>query len=189
MSLPALWPGIVRSVDRNTRLCRVEIPGITDGTGVLPEAEIKQPLGDRSEDTEIRILPGDRVWLQFIGGDPRYPIIDSFRARNAANMVGTRHWEHENIDLQADQDFNLEAGATITQTAGETILLGAGTSITLVAGGSQLVISAAGIAALAQLLAQEGLAVTGTATANGANIGSDHTHTEQGDGAETSGPH
>lgn len=189
MSLPALWPGVVRSVDRNTRLCRVEIPGITDGAETLPEAEIKQAIGDRSEDTEIRILPGDRVWLQFIGGDPRYPVIDSFRARNASNMVGTRHWQHDNFDLQADQDFNLEAGATITQTAGETILLAAGTSITLMAAGSQLVIDAAGISALAILLAKEGLAVTGAATANGANIGSDHTHTEQGDGQETSTPH
>lgn len=73
------YPAIVRSYDQARRTCRVEIPGLTDGADTLPEAEIEYPVGDKAAHgqypTEIEILPGDTVWIAFIGGDPRYPII------------------------------------------------------------------------------------------------------------------
>ena len=139
MSLPALYPGVVKAYDAVTRLCTVEIPGFTDGCEQFPVAEIMQALGDRTEHTEIRILAGDRVWLQFQNGDPRYPIIVGFRAKNRGNMVGTRHWEHENFDTQADQNIVIQAGQVITIEAGQQILLKVGgTTIDLTASLMQL---------------------------------------------------
>lgn len=126
------WPAVVVSVDRPARQCVVSIPGITEGAGGLV-AEIEQNLGDRSEDTEIRIKAGDRVWVDFLAGDPRYPIITGFRARNASNMVGTRLWEHDNFIIAADK--------TITLLAGE--------QIRLEVGGSSITITAEQIAMLA----------------------------------------
>jgi len=108
--MPSLTPGFVASYDADTRTCRVRIPGVTDGAKVYPEAEIMQALGDKSEDTEIEILVNDRVWLSFINGDPNYPVIVGFRARNQSNMVGTRHWHHENIKSDADTDQMHTAG-------------------------------------------------------------------------------
>ena len=56
------------------RICRLEIPGLTDGADTLPEAEIEYPVGDT-------------VWVAFIGGDPRYPIITGSRNPQAGNSV------------------------------------------------------------------------------------------------------
>lgn len=111
------WPAVVVSYDRPTRQCVVSMEGITNGAEGLI-AEIEQSIGDRSEDTEIRIKAGDRVWVDFLAGDPRYPIITGFRARNQQNMVGTRHWEHENFTIVADQTITLTAGSKITLKVG-----------------------------------------------------------------------
>lgn len=77
------YPAIVRTYDQARRTCRIDIPGLTDGGDTLPEAEIEYPIGDKSRSgafaTEIEILPGDTVWVAFIGGDPRYPIITGYR--------------------------------------------------------------------------------------------------------------
>lgn len=134
------WPAVVVSVDRPARQCVVSIPGITQGAAGLV-AEIEQNLGDRSEDSEIRIKAGDRVWVDFLAGDPRYPIITGFRARNAENMVGTRHWEHENFTLNADQ--------TVVIVAGQSITLQADAQITLQVGGSTFTLTPSKIAAVA----------------------------------------
>lgn len=134
------WPAVVVSYDRPARQCVVSIPGITAGAEGLV-AEIEQSIGDRSEDTEIRIKAGDRVWVDFLAGDPRYPIITGFRARNAENMVGTRHWEHENFTLTADQ--------TVVIAAGQSIRLQADAQITLQVGGSTITLTPDKIAAVA----------------------------------------
>lgn len=96
------WPAIVKSVDRARREVRVEIPGLTDGAGVFPLAQIAYQLGDRSEATEIRVLAGDRVWVEFEQGDPRYPIITHYRARNTSNEPDTRRIVHDKHERIAD---------------------------------------------------------------------------------------
>jgi hypothetical protein len=127
--LPGRYPAIVRSYDQARRTCRVEIPGLTDGGDVLPEAEIEYPIGDKSRtgkwETEIEILPGDTVWVSFIGGDARYPIITGWRNPQVGNSLDWRRWHHANIESEADHvlreivkgtSFTLVPGAAILKT-------------------------------------------------------------------------
>ena len=113
-TMPGRYPAIVRSYDQAKRTCRVEIPGLTDGGDVLPEAEIEYPIGDKSRagtnTTEIEITPGDTVWVAFIGGDPRYPIITGYRNPQAGNSADWRRWHHANMELLADGTMRLAVG-------------------------------------------------------------------------------
>lgn len=120
------WPATVASYDAASRECRVSIPGITDGSDVLPLAVFCNPLGDRAGDTEIRILPGDMVWVSFEQGDPRFPIIDGYRTPRSGNPTGWRRWEHANIQLTAENQFVITVGGTtITVTDGQVQINGA----------------------------------------------------------------
>lgn len=165
MSLNGKWPGIVREYVRDRREIRVEIPGITDGAEELPLAQIEYAIGDKSRHTEVRILEGDEVWLEFQCGDPRYPIITGWRCPNVGNVTMYRRWHHENIESDADQTqkhtsgttYTIEAGTNIREDAknninvkaGNTIVIEAGTSITLKVGGASIVINSSSIKALA----------------------------------------
>ena len=74
---------------------------------VLTEAEIEYPIGDKSRlgkwETEIEILPEDTVWVDFIGGDPRYPVITGWRNPQAGNSLDWRRWHHKNIEHVTDE--------------------------------------------------------------------------------------
>lgn len=201
-----LIPGIVRSYDPQARTCRVEIPGMTDGAEQLPEAEINQAPGDKSEHTEIRIIPGDRVWLAFINGDPRFPVIMGFRAKQTGNEVGTRRWHHENIETDADATQKHTAGESFTIQVGDTTILVEPDKVTITT--PQLLVDApqsvfTGAVTVQGLLTyQAGMSGSGgsgaTASIQGnivvtsGNVTADsislkgHGHIEQGDGNRTS---
>ena len=125
--MPGRYPAIVKSYNQARRTCRIEIPGLTDGGDVLPEAEIEYSIGDKSRaganETEIEITPGDTVWVAFIGGDPRYPIITGYRNPQAGNSADWRRWHHANIELIADAEMRLVVGGTsvVITPAGITI--------------------------------------------------------------------
>lgn len=140
------YPGVVIDYDQVTRTCRVQIPGISDGGDSHLIAEIMYPLGDKpriidgQHHTEIEMLPGDHVWLEFIGGDQRYPLIVGYRSPNSGNSLGWRRWHHANIEITADGVLRLNANAiefnaatTITTTA-DTATINAKTQVN----GSQL---------------------------------------------------
>lgn len=189
MNMSGKWPAIVRTADREKREYRVEIPGLTDGAELFPLAQIAYPIGDKSEHTEIRILVGDRVWVEFECGRSDSPIITHFRTKQSGNVVNFRRFHHENIETDADATQSHTAGTNYSIDAGDNVTITAGTKITLAVGESRIEITAAQIVATAKLLAQAGMSITGTVDNNGTNIGSTHTHTEQGDGQEVSQPH
>lgn len=134
------YPAIIRQVDRDRREVRVEIPPYTDGASELPIAEISYPIGDDSRDTEIRLVEGREVWVSFIAGDPRRPLITGFRNPNVGNVVGMRRWNHDSFEINADKVFTVNAG----------------TQIALVVGGSSLIITANAIQQIATALGIKG---------------------------------
>jgi hypothetical protein len=136
------WPAVIEevTVGREAREVRVSIPPFTDGAGVFPLAEIEYPIGDDSTDTEIRMVVGKPVWVQFIAGDHRRPIITGSRNPNTGNEVGTRRWNHDNFEINADVDYTVNA---------QTITLKAGSKITLVVGGTSITLTSADIVAVA----------------------------------------
>ena len=132
--MPGRYPAIVKTYNQARRTCRIEIPGLTDGGDVLPEAEIEYPIGDKSRagtnTTEIEITPGDTVWVAFIGGDPRYPIITGYRNPQAGNSADWRRWHHANMELLADTLMKLIAGGDVLIKSGTHVTVQA-PSITL----------------------------------------------------------
>jgi hypothetical protein len=115
----------------------VKIPGITDGGDVMPVAEIEYPIGDKSKGqnpTEIEILKGDSVWVSFIGGDPRYPIITGWRNSGVGNSVDWRRIHHANIEQLADKLVRIIAGGDALLKSGAKATIQA-VSIDLNAGG------------------------------------------------------
>ncbi len=149
------YPAVVRVYDREPRLVHVEIEGMSNGSDEHPIAQIQYPIGDKAKHTEIRILEGDLVWVEFERGDPRYPIITGYRNANEGNVIEFRRWHHENIESDADktqkhtagESYTVEAGADILIKAGKTITLEAGSSITLKVGGATIVIDGSSIVA------------------------------------------
>ncbi|CAN5294571.1 hypothetical protein BH10PSE16_BH10PSE16_00780 [soil metagenome] len=125
--MPGRYPAIIKTYDSARRTCRVEIPGLTDGGDVLPEAELEYPLGDKSRagthTTEIEVLPGDTVWVAFIGGDSRYPIITGWRNPQAGNSTGWRRFHHANVELLAEAVMRLIAGGDVLLQAGGTLMI------------------------------------------------------------------
>lgn len=122
VQLAGLLPAVVKTYDAQRRTCRVEVLGLTDGAEELLEAQLLYPVGDRASMTELEILPGDAVWVMFMGGDPRYPIIMGYRNPMTGNSVGIRAVQHENIHLKAKSSLKLQAsefnltGSNVTLT-------------------------------------------------------------------------
>lgn len=143
--LSGKWPAVIKSYDGDSRTCEVGIPGITDGAETDLVAEIEYPIGDKSRHatmTEIEILVGDKVWIEFIQGDPRYPIITGWRNPTKGNSVDWRRWHHANMQLLTDNEMHLNSDGLIFISAEDKITLQVGgstitmtpDSITLVAG-------------------------------------------------------
>lgn len=188
MQLPNYTPGFVVSYNGDTRRVRVRIPGVTDGAEVLPEAMLSLPIGQNTDNSEIRILPGDRVWLDFINGDARYPIITGYRTKDTDNAVDWLRFAQVNIELKADTDLVLTAtagkitataGADATVIAGGSVLIQAGTKITLRAPAIDLdgaVKCLSAVEIVGHLTTSGGRTSTGSETSNGKRIDNTHTH-------------
>lgn len=207
MNLPSRAPGIVRGYDPVTRLCKVEIPGITDGSPELPDAEIEYPIGDKSansaHNTEIEILAGDLVWLAFENGDARYPIITGYRNPRAGNPSGTRRWHHANIELNADTQVHVIAAdnmvidtKTLTINASTQVIVntpvakfsGQGIFQGLLSFLSGLFGSGTGGGSSNTSDITGDVSFTGALKNNGVNVGSTHKHKENGTGSLTDPP-
>ena len=136
--LSGKWPAGGTSYDAESRTCEVSIPGVTDGAEGGLIAEIEYPIGDKSRHetmTEIEILPGDKAWVEFIQGDPRYPLITGWRNPTTGNSVGWRRWHHANMQLLTDAEMRLQSGGLVHVSAKDSITLQVGNStITLTPG-------------------------------------------------------
>jgi hypothetical protein len=206
MDLPARVPGIVRGYDPDTRLCKVEIPGITDGSPELPDAEIEYPIGDKSansaHNTEIEMLAGDLVWLAFENGDARYPIITGYRNPRSGNPSGTRRWHHANIEMVADTLMHFQAPnitmdtQTLTINASAQVIVntpvakfsGQGIFQGLLSFLSGLFGSGTGGGSANTSDIDGDVSFTGALKNNGVDVGSPHRHKENGTGSLTDPP-
>jgi len=116
-SMTGKFPAVIASYDQASRTCGVLIPGITDGGDAALVAEIMYPLGDKSRlgagATEIAIEAGDHVWVEFTGGDQRYPVVVGYRCPRSGNSVDTRRFAHQNIELIAEQSIRLVVGDSV----------------------------------------------------------------------------
>ncbi|PAU79237.1 MULTISPECIES: hypothetical protein [Halomonas] len=145
--LAGKWPAVVDSYEADTRTCVVSIPGITDGAETGLVAEIEYPVGDKSRHetmTEIEILPGDLVWVEFIQGDPRFPLITGWRNPTTGNSAGWRRWHHANMQLLTDSEMRLHSGGLVHVSAGD--------SITLQVGGSTITLTPDDITQLSSMI-------------------------------------
>jgi len=123
MKLSGRFPAIVDSYDQTTRECLIKIPFLTDDSEQLLLADIEYPIGDKFNNTEIEILTGDEVWIAFIGGDSRYPIITGYRNPKIGNAIDWRKFHHKNIEISANEiakitakELIIDANISITGT-------------------------------------------------------------------------
>lgn len=192
MRLGPWTPGEIVSFDQATTRARVKFSGLSDDAEEFPEAMVCYPVGDKSVHTAIRILPGDLVWLDFVNGDERFPIIQGFRTREAGNAVDVRRWHHANMELQADTDLRLFAGAQV--------LVQAGTEVRVLSDGSVLIQGATSVSVRApqitldgettvtgQLTYMAGIVGNGPATSNGKDVSDTHYHKGVSTGGDLSG--
>lgn len=187
MMMAMMLPATIETYDADKRICTINIEGLTDGATVLPEAEICYPIGDKSHDTEIEILSGDKVWIAFQGGDTRKPIIMGYRCPETGNIKSLRKWHKENIHLIADENIKLATVAVLVQC--ETMTVEATTSIDMtspmmilngatVFNGLSTFNAGASIANGNLDVANGSISVpTGTISASGIGLGSHH-HTD-----------
>jgi len=141
--LSGLWPAVVKSYDGPGRTCIVDIPGITDGADAGLVAEIKYPIGDKSAHatmTEIEILAGDKVWVEFIQGDPRYPIITGWRNPRSGNDTGSRRFHHGNMEMAADSGMKM-SGDSVDVSADSALAMSGGSVTITSTGGAPAVLN------------------------------------------------
>lgn len=142
--LPGRYPATVAEYLPESRQARITIPNVTTGGKLQPLAEIEYPVGDRSSGantTEIEIVEGDSVWIAFIGGDSRYPIITGFRNPNSGNDIEWRRFHHANIELLADDAINIIAtdGKTSVKMGANGIEIKTDKDVSVDAGGNATV--------------------------------------------------
>lgn len=86
-------------------------------------AEIEYPVGEDSRLTEREMLAGDLVWVTFIAGDSRYPLITGYRNPRVGNVSGIRRLHQQTVKVLADGTLHLQ-GASITIEGGSVNLNG-----------------------------------------------------------------
>lgn len=128
-----LKPARLETYDAESRTCEISIQGITDGGDSFLPAELCYPLGDKSHasgnkahHTEIELKRGDPVWVTFIDGDPRFPVIIGYRPTRAGNEAGIRRWHHANIELSGDESVTIKTGGASVSVSGSKVSVDAG---------------------------------------------------------------
>lgn len=114
-----------------------------------PRPKFEYKAGDKAAhgqySTELEILPGDTVWIAFIGGDPRYPIITGYRNPQAGNSVDWRRYHHKNYELICDQIIRLLVGNSVFQLNPDTITGSTTQALTLTIGSTSVSLTPNGL--------------------------------------------
>lgn len=193
----ARYPAVVKEYIPEKHQARVEILGYTDGDNKYPLAEIEYPAGDKFNHTEIRILAGDSVWVDFINDDPFYPIITGYRNPETGNVNKWRRFHHENMELASDTDMILRGKSLLLEfqtvkVIGDSEFMNTVTHQDVVTANKHVIANAV-ISANAGINNMVGGAVSvdggmiiknGDVEADGITLKT-HVHTEQGDGNDT----
>jgi hypothetical protein len=142
-SLDGIYPAVIKSYNHATRTCKIAIEGFTNGAEEELEADLNYPLGDKSKQgnysTEIEILANDLVWVMFIGGDARYPLVTGYRNPQTGNSADWRRWHHKNIQAIADTEIKLTVGnAEISVKTDKIKVSLGGSTIEVTSGGIKL---------------------------------------------------
>lgn len=184
------YPAVVVAYDANTRLAQVKIEPLDNGADTVLDAELLYPLGDKSN-TAIEVLAGDFVWVEFEGGDPRYPIIVGYRNKRTGNDDSTRRYHHANIELLADNTIKIKGdvkviiesatvevnATTVTVTASNTNI----TSLVNITGNTSITGNLA-VAGAISGTGGSGATIAGSVTVSGGDVVADgkslkaHTH-------------
>lgn len=198
------YPAVVVAYDANTRLAQVKIEPLDNGADTVLDAELLYPLGDKSN-TAIEVLSGDFVWVEFEGGDPRYPIIVGYRNKRTGNDDSTRRYHHANIELLADNIIKIKGNVkvivesatvevnatTVTVTASNTNI----TSLVNITGNTSITGNLA-VAGAISGTGGSGATIAGNVTVSSGDVVADgkslktHTHpyTDNGAGMTTGAP-
>lgn len=151
-------PAVIHSYDLARREIRVTMAE-TEGSEEPLIAELMYPLGADSRYTDIYLEPGMPVWVEFLNGDPRHPLVVGNRTVRKGNDMTTRRQRHANFEFNADQRFDVntetaevQAGESVTIQAGNSVTIQAGATITLLVGGTKLELTAAQIEQVATLV-------------------------------------
>lgn len=114
-----------------------------------PRPKFEYKAGDKAAHgqypTELEILPGDTVWIAFIGGDPRYPIITGSRNPQAGNSVDWRRYHHKNYELICDRIIRLLVGNSVFQLNPDTITGSTTQALTLTIGSASVSLTPNGL--------------------------------------------
>lgn len=114
-----------------------------------PRPKFEYKAGDKAAhgqySTELEILPGDTVWIAFIGGDPRYPIITGYRNPQAGNSVDWRRYHHKNYELICDRIIRLLVGNSVFQLNPDTITGSTTQALTLTIGSASVSLTPNGL--------------------------------------------
>lgn len=107
------WRAVVESVDHPQRHFKAQVRVLGRDEGVPPEAlawaEYELPLGTRANNGGVSpVEPGDYVWVEFVGGDTRAPVITGgclYAPGGVLNMpheafAGSEAYQHKRTDKQ-----------------------------------------------------------------------------------------
>lgn len=111
------YPAKILSVDKESKTARVSMEPFTKGLEEEVTATFAFPVGHDDRDTEIEVLEGAECYIFFLQGEPRSPVIWSYRSHGKDSVVDYRRIRQENIELLARNRINIEAQEELNLTA------------------------------------------------------------------------
>ena len=103
------YPATILSYDAASRTARISVEPFTKNAPEGLKAIFAYAVGEDDRKTEIKVMPGDEVWIFFESGQPRAPIIAFYRSHGIGARIDTRAIEQENIEILANANASIMA--------------------------------------------------------------------------------